>query len=120
MADCVRFNFQTVDKLGREENLSKCSSACHWLYTMLATVFLFYKFLYVKLFPGLFIFEWWALLLAMFSLSVVIRVGKGASFFAVFGLRGGFVGTANGLAPVWGLFGMMQGNHFYWRLVDFI
>ena len=46
--------------------------------------------------------------------------GLGASFFAVFGLRGGFVGTANGLAPVWGLLGIMLGNHFYWRLVDFI
>ena len=46
--------------------------------------------------------------------------GLGASFFAVFGLREGFVGTANGLAPVWGLFGIMQGNHFEWGLVVFI
>ena len=46
--------------------------------------------------------------------------GLGASFFAVFGLREGFVGTANGLAPVWGLFGIVQGNHFYLVLVVII
>ena len=70
---------------------------------MLATVFVLSKSLYVKYFLGLFIFvrgalHWYVKTFCLY------RGGQGASLFAVFGLREGFVRTANGLAPVWGLF----------------
>ena len=37
VADCVRFNFQTMDKFERVKSLAKCCNARHWVYTMLAT-----------------------------------------------------------------------------------